>query len=749
VNTGDRDPMESKAMAEVLPRDGQRRRFLKTSAAAAAGLTLAIHLPGRSFAQMAGPGVAANRAQQGAAGAWEPNAFIRVGADNTVTVFVKHLEMGQGTFTGLPTLVAEEMDAAWAQMRVEGAPADASRYNNLLWGPVQGTGGSTAMANSYDQLRQAGAAARAMLVAAAAKRWNVAPDSIRVVNGVVTHTSGKKATFGELAVAAAKEPVPAKVKLKDPKDFVYIGKRVPRTDSRAKSNGTARFTQDVQLEGLLTAVVAHPPRFGARVASFDASAAQKVQGVKYIVEVPNGVAVLAVSFWQAKKGRDALKIEWDESKAFKRSSADIMADYKKLAATPGAVARNDGDAVKVLGGAARTLEASFEFPFLAHSAMEPMNCVASLGAESCEVWNGEQFHTIDQGAVAEIVGLAPERVKINQLFAGGSFGRRANPASDFLREAAYIAKAIKGAAPVKLVWTREDDMRAGYYRPMYYHTIKAALDGSGNVIAWQQRIVGQSILAGTPFEKMMVKDGVDGTSVEGASSLPYAIPNLLVELHSPKIGVPVQWWRSVGSTHTAFSTETFLDELAVAAGKDPVAFRNTLLAAKPRHLGVLKLATEKAGWGLALARGKASEKRGRGVAVHESFNTVVAQVAEVTVSTDGKFKVDRVVCAVDCGVAVNPDVVRAQMEGGIGFGLAAALHSAITLKDGVVEQSNFHQYPPLRINEMPKVEVHIVASTEKPTGVGEPGTPVIAPAVANAIAAATGKRPRSLPLAIA
>ena len=736
-------------MAEVLPRDTQRRRFLKSSAAAAAGFTLAMYLPGKSFAQMAGPGVAAGRATQGAAGAWEPNAFIRVGADNTVTVFVKHLEMGQGTFTGLPTLVAEEMDAAWSQMRVEGAPADASRYNNLLWGPVQGTGGSTAMANSYEQLRKAGAAARAMLVAAAAKRWNVAPDSIRVANGVVTHTSGKKATFGELAAAAAKEPVSADVKLKDPKDFVYIGKRVPRTDSRAKSNGTARFTQDVQLEGLLTAVVAHPPRFGARVASFDASAAQKVQGVKYIVEVPNGVAVLAVSFWQAKKGRDTLKIEWDESKAFKRSSTDIMADYKKLTATPGTVARNDGDAAKALAGAAKTLEASFEFPFLAHAAMEPMNCVVSLNADSCEVWNGEQFHTIDQAAVAEVVGLAPERVKINQLFAGGSFGRRANPASDFLREAAYIAKAIKGAAPVKLVWTREDDMRAGYYRPMYYHTIKAALDAGGNVIAWQQRIVGQSILAGTPLEKMLVKDGVDGTSVEGASSLPYAIPNLLVDLHSPKIGVPVQWWRSVGSTHTAFSTETFLDELAAAAGKDPVAFRKALLATKPRHLGVLQLAAEKARWGSPLAQGKAGEKRGRGVAVHESFNTVVAQVAEVTVSSDGKFRVDRVVCAVDCGVAVNPDVVRAQMEGGIGFGLAAALHSAITLKDGVVEQSNFHQYPPLRINEMPKVEVHIVASTEKPTGVGEPGTPVIAPAVANAIAAATGKRLRSLPLVTA
>jgi len=747
MNMANRDTSDAKAKTESSPRDTQRRRFLRTSAAAAAGFTLAMYLPGRSMAQIGAQGGPPGAATPGAAGAWEPNAFVRVGADNTVTVLVKHLEMGQGTFTGLPTLVAEEMDAAWGQMRVEAAPADASRYNNLLMGPIQGTGGSTAMANSYDQLRKAGASARSMLVAAAAKRWNVPPDSIRVANGVVSHSSGKKATFGELASAAAQEPVPADVPLKDPKDFVYIGKRVPRTDSRAKSNGTAKFTQDVQFEGLLTAVVAHPPRFGARVASFDADAAQQVPGVKYVVRIPSGVAVLATSFWQAKKGRDALKVEWDESQAFKRSSSDIMADYKKLAATPGMVARNDGDVTKAFTGRARTIEASFEFPFLSHSPMEPMNCVVKLDADSCEVWNGEQFHTVDQGAVAEVVGLAPQKVTINQLFAGGSFGRRANPASDFVREAASIAKAIDGAAPVKLVWTREDDMQAGYYRPMYYHTIKAVLDG-GSVTAWKQRIVGQSILAGTPFESFMVKNGIDSTSVEGASSLPYAIPNLLVELHSPKLGVPVLWWRSVGSTHTAFSTETFVDELAVAAGKDPVEFRKSLLAEKPRHVGALQLAAEQAGWGSPLTKGKAGEKRGRGVAVHESFNTVVAQVAEVTVGTDGKFKVDRVVCAVDCGVAVNPDVIRAQMEGGIGFGLSAALYSAITLKDGIVEQSNFHQYPPLRINEMPKVEVHIVASTGKPTGVGEPGTPVIAPAVANAIAAATGKRLRTLPLAI-
>ena len=733
-------------MSDSIIPSSSRRRFLRRSATAAAGFTLGFYLPRNALGQTAGPGQTVSRAA--VASAWEPNAFVRVGSDNTVTVIVKHVEMGQGTFTGLPAIVADEMDAAWTQIRVEAAPADAGRYNNLLWGPVQGTGGSTALANSFEQLRKAGAAARAMLVGAAARQWNVPADSIVVKQGVLTHASGKKATFGQLAAAAGAQPVPGDLKLKDPKDFVYIGKGVPRTDSRAKCNGTAMFTQDVRLPNLLTAVVAHPPRFGAKVAKFDASEAAKVPGVKYVVEVPNGVAVLATSFWQAKKARDALKIEWDESAAFKRSSADIMADYKKLAGSPGKVARNDGDTVKALAGAAKTLDGSFEFPYLAHAAMEPMNCVVALSANSCEVWNGEQFHTIDQGVVAETVGLKPAQVKINQLFAGGSFGRRANPASDFVREAAYIAKSIKGAAPVKLVWTREDDMQAGYYRPMYYHTIRAALDESGNVVAWQQRIVGQSILAGTAFEPMMVKDGVDATSVEGASTLPYAIPNVFVDLHSPKVGVPVQWWRSVGSTHTAFSTETFIDELAIAAGKDPVEFRRSLLHAKPRHRAVLELAAEKAGWSAPLAATPGA-RRGRGVAVHESFNTYVAQVAEVTVTPDGKFSVDRVVCAVDCGLAVTPDVVRAQMEGGIGFGLSATLYGEISLKDGVVEQSNFHQYPVLRIGQMPKVEVHIVASNEKPTGAGEPGTPVIAPAVANAIAAATGKRLRTLPLALA
>jgi isoquinoline 1-oxidoreductase beta subunit len=717
--------------------DPGRRQFLRAGTA----LTIAFYLPDVR-GQLSGPGkTAASGASQGG---FSPNAFVRVAADNSVTVMAKHIEMGQGTYTGLATLVAEELDADWQQVRVEGAPADAGRYNNLFWGPTQGTGGSTAIANSYEQLRKAGAAARAMLVSAAAETWRVPANEITVSNGTLAHKSGRKASFGELAEKAAGMPVPSDVKLKDPKQFKLIGKRVPRKDSRAKTNGTAQFTSDVKLTGMLTAVVAHPPLFGATVKSFDAAKAKAVRGVVNVVQIPAGVAVLGTNFWAAGQGRNALSVEWDESGANKIGSADLLTEYKALAAKPGLAALKSGDVDKALAGAAKTLEGSFEFPYLAHSAMEPMNCVIQLKDGACEVWNGEQFQTVDQGNVARVLGLKPEQVKLNMLYAGGSFGRRANPQSDYLVEAAQIVKAINGSAPVKLQWTREDDTRAGYFRPLYFHTLRAGLDSQGKVVGWQHRIVGQSILAGTPFEPMMVKDGIDATSVEGASNLPYEIPAMLVDLHTTKGAVPVQWWRSVGSTHTAFSTETFIDELAAAAGKDPVAFRRAMLGKHPRHRGVLDLAAAKAGWGKPLPKGRA-----RGVAVHESFNTVVAQVAEVTLLDKGAFRVDRVVCAVDCGVAVNPDVIRAQMEGGIGYGLSAALHGAITLKDGRVEQSNFHDYRPLRINEMPRVEVHIVPSIEKPTGVGEPGVPPIAPAVANALAAATGQRLRNLPLKLA
>lgn len=712
-----------------------RRQFLGGTA----GLTLGLYGFGASAASASATGTMGSMAAVGAT--FEPNAFLRIGTDNIITVVSKHLEMGQGTYTGLATLAAEELDAAWSQVRVEGAAADAKRYNNLLWGPAQGTGGSTAMANSWEQMRQAGASARAMLVSAAARQWGVPAAELSVADGVVSHAASKRqARFGELAEAASREAVPATVALKDPKDYKLIGKRAPRTDSADKTNGRAVFTQDVHLSGMLVAVVAHPPRFGGKVKSFDATQAKAVKGVVDVVAIPTGVAVLARDTWSAKKGRDALKVEWDESGAFKLGTEQIFARYREQVKQPGLVARHEGDADQALQQG-RVLSASFDFPYLAHAAMEPMNCVIQRTAQGCEVWNGEQMHTGDQHALAAVFGLTPEQVVIHTLYAGGSFGRRASKDADYVRECATIVKAIDGKAPVKLVWLREDDMKAGYYRPLFHHRIEATLDTQGQIQAWRHRLVGQSILKGSPFESVLVKDGIDGVSVEGASNLPYAIPNLQVELHTPSdIGVPVLWWRSVGSTHTAYAVETFLDHLATHSKQDPVAMRLKMLDKHPRHAAVLRLAASMSGWDKPLPKGKKGERRGRGVALHESFGSYVAQVAEVTVARDGSFKVDRVVAAVDCGVAINPDVVKAQVEGSIGFALSAALHGEITLQDGVVQQGNFGEYAPIRIQEMPKVEVFIVPSTEKPTGIGEPGVPPLAPAVANALAAATGKR---------
>ncbi len=724
-------------MNDFTIRKVSRRRFLVSMGSAGAGLTLGVYLPGAAAQDQSADGATSLLED----GAFAPNAFVRVGVDNTVKVMIKHLEMGQGTYTGLCTVVAEEMDASWEQVVPAPAPADASRYNNLLWGPSQGTGGSTAMANSFEQLRNAGAAARHMLVAAAAERWGIAPDKITVSAGKVS-AGALSATFGELAEAAAEQPVPEEVALKDPADFVFIGQSFPRKDS-GKTDGTAIFTQDINLPGMLTAVVAHPPRFGGRVASFDDVAARAVNGVEDVVQVANGVAVVARDFWSAKTGRDALEITWDDSAALSGSTESMMAEYREMAETDGIDARNDGDVDAALSSADTVLELDFEFPFLAHAAMEPLNCVVRVDADGCEVWNGEQMHTGDQMALAALLGIDVPRVKINMLYAGGSFGRRANPAADYVLEAAMIAKTRPGT-PVKLVWTREDDTRGGYYRPMHFHRVRAALDADGQPLAWQQSIVGQSIVAGTPFEPFMVKDGVDVTMVEGAVNQPYAVPNFNLQVHNARSPVPVLWWRSVGSTHTAFVCESVIDELALAAGADPVEYRMGLLADHPRHQGVLALAAEKAGWGTPLPEGRA-----RGVAVHESFNSYVAQVAEVTVGADGSFSVDRVVCAVDCGIAVNPDVIRAQMEGGIGFGLSPALLSEITFADGQVVQSNFHDYQVIRIEHMPEVEVHIVPSAEPPTGVGEPGTPVIAPAVANALRAATGQRLTRMPFRLA
>jgi isoquinoline 1-oxidoreductase beta subunit len=570
----------------------------------------------------------------------------------------------------------------------------------------------------------------------------VAASEITVDRGVVSHAqTGRRATFGDLAAKAATLRPPPLVTLKDPKDFKLVGKHLPRLDGTAKTDGSAKFTMDFTLPGMLTALIARPPRFGAIVKSFDATVAKQIKGVTHVVQVPSGVAVVATSFWAARKGREALRVSWDESRAETRSSDDLYTAYRTLARRPGTPARREGDTAGALRRAARVLEAVYEFPYLAHAPMEPLDAVVRVGADGCDLWAGSQVPTIDQQVVASTLGLPPTQVRVNTLLAGRSFGRRATPNGDVAGEAAAVAKAIGGDKPVKLVWTREDDIQGGRYRPLYVHRVRAGLDAQGNIVGWEHRIVGQSILKGTPFEAM-VKDGIDVTSVEGASTLPYAIPNITVELHTTTVGVPVLWWRSVGSTHTAFSTETFLDELAHAAGRDPLEVRRALLAQHPRHLAALNLAAEKAGWGEPLPPGRA-----RGIAVHESFESVVAQVAEVSRRPDGLPKVERVVCAVDCGTAINPDVVRAQMEGGIGFGLAGALWSEITLVRGRVQQRNFDGYRPLRIEDMPAVEVHIVPSGAVPTGVGEPGVPPIAPAVANALFHLSGHRVRRLPFA--
>jgi isoquinoline 1-oxidoreductase beta subunit len=537
-------------------------------------------------------------------------------------------------------------------------------------------------------------------------------------------------------------PAPKSVKLKDPKDWKIIGKPTRRLDTPEKISGRAQFGMDVQFPGLLTAVVARSPVFGGTVKSFDAAKARAVPGVRNVVQVPTGIAVVADHFWAAKLGRDALTIDWDLGPNAMLDTNALREQFRKLAVTPGAVAAQAGDVAAGLTRAAKTIEAEYAVPYLAHAPMEPENCTVRISADKCEVWTGTQFQTMDQGVAARITGLKPEQVEIHTAFLGGGFGRRANPTSDFVSEAVHVAKAA--GAPVKTVWTREDDVRGGYYRPAFVHRARIGVGADGFPVAWQHTLVGQSILAGTPFEQAMVKNGIDATSVEGVSDSPYVkeLPDYRVDLHSPKTGISVLWWRSVGHSHNAFVMESLIDELAHAAEKDPVEYRRTLLKNHPRHLGVLNAVAQKSGWGGALPRGRA-----RGVAVHESFGSFVAQVAEVSIES-GRIRVHRVVCAIDCGVAVNPEAVAAQMESGIAFGLGAALHSALHFKDGRVQESNFHDYEVLRLNEMPRVETHIVNSGEKLGGVGETAVPPIAPAVANAIAALTGQRLRELPLTL-
>ncbi|MEO7936930.1 MAG: xanthine dehydrogenase family protein molybdopterin-binding subunit [Dokdonella sp.] len=711
-----------------------RRRFLGTTASLAGGLVIACFVP---FGKR---GLFAQEGAAPAAAAMDPNAFVRIGSDNTITILIKHSEMGQGVATSLPMVVAEELDCDWSKVRMENAP-NAQVYANSAFG-IQGTGGSTSTLESFDQMRQAGAMARAMLVEAAAQKWKVDASACHTENGYVI-SGAHKASYGELADAAAKLKAPAKVTLKDSSKWALIGKPTRRIDSLAKVTGTAGFGIDVKRPDLLTGVIARAPVFGGKVKRFDASKAKAVPGVVDVIQVPSGIAVLAKHFWAAKKGRDALEIEWDLGVGATLSSVAMRADYRERAKATGVIAKKAGDVDAVLKSASKRIDAEYELPFLAHAPMEPLNCTVEIGKDGCEIWTGTQFQGVDQGVVAQILGIKPEQVKINTQFLGGGFGRRANPHSDFIAEAVHVAKTVN--KPVKIVWTREDDIHGGYYRPMWLSRFSAALGADGKPSAWSHTIVGQSIMAGTPFAAFSIKDGVDSASVEGAADSPYlaAIPAHRVDLHTPETPIPTLWWRSVGHSHTGFVMESFVDELAHAAKSDPLEYHRKLLPADSRNLRALELAAKAFGWGKPLPKGHAA-----GLAAHASFGSHVAQVAEVSVE-NGKIRVHRVVCAIDCGPVVNPLTIEAQMQSAIAFGLSAALHSEITFKDGKVEQSNFNEYVVLRIDEMPKVEVHIVPSTEKMGGVGEPGLPPITPAVANAVFALTGKRLRKLPLTLA
>jgi isoquinoline 1-oxidoreductase beta subunit len=667
------------------------------------------------------------------------NPFIRLGTDGRVVFMVNKSEMGQGVYTSLPMLIAEELEIDWSQVSIEASPVGPDYYHTQ-WG-IQATGGSTSVLSEWERLRKAGAAARVMLVHAAAETWKVDPEKCRAEKGFIIHEpTDRRLPYGKLAEKAAQMKIPQDVPLKRPEDFRVIGKSMKRLDTPEKTSGKALFGIDMKVDHMVTAVIARPPRFGLKVKSLNSDKTKAVPGVKDVVQVDSGVAVVGDGFWSASLGLEALEVTWDEGDGAGVSTDSMREQYRRMSGTPGVAASKKGDPEQGLKQAVNRIHAEYEVPYLAHAPMETLNCLVDLGADYCRIWTGTQFLSGDRDAAAQITGLSPEQITLHNAYLGGGFGRRANPQSDFVGEAVQVAKKVK--RPVKVIWTREDDIKGGYYRPMWFDRITAGLDAKGNPVAWKHTIVGQSILVGSPFEGVMInEDGVDATSVEGAADLPYQIPNLLVDLHSPKIPVPVLWWRSVGHSHTAFVVESFIDELAHAAGKDPYEFRRTLLQDGARQKGVLDLVAQKADWRKPMEKGV-----GRGIAVHESFGSFVAQVAEVSVNPEGRIRVHRVVCAVDCGRVVNPGIVQAQMESGIVFGLSAALHGAITFKDGRVVQSNFHDYPISRMSEIPRVEVHIMPSQEPPGGVGEPGVPPIAPAVTNAIFSVTGKRIRRLPV---
>jgi isoquinoline 1-oxidoreductase subunit beta len=715
-----------------------RRSFLRVSGTAAGGLLVSLYLD---------LPLAAQEGAQPKPKAYPPDAFVQIKPDGKILITVNRLEFGQGVYTSLPMILADEMDADWSQIIAELAPA-ADVYKDPLYG-IQMVGGSGSIAHSFQQYRELGAKTRAMLVAAAADQWKVASDQCHTEASMVHGPSGQSAKYVELAQAAARQPVPDTVQLKDPSQFRLVGKAVRRLDSRPKCDGSIKFGLDLDLPGMKTAVIARPPVFGGRVKTFDDKLARSMEGVREVFEIPlvkgTGVAVVADKFWTAKQARDRLKIDWDLSSVKPADSAQLFAEYKELARTPGTVAVNRGDqkAMDVVAASNRIV-AEYEFPYLAHTPMEPLNTTIRFDGDRAEVWAGSQFQTVDQMAIAEVLGLKPEQVTFHTEMAGGGFGRRAVPDSHVQRETAAIAKRLRGT-PVKLVWAREDDVQGGYYRPMHVHRVEIGISDDGMPTAWRHVIVGQSLVIGTPFAAKLIKNGVDQTVVEGVADTRYTIPNFHVSAHHPQVNVPVLWWRSVGNTHTGFVMETLVDELATRAKMDPIAYRLKLLSPDAKKLrACLALLEEKsAAW-----RKSVPGNHAVGIACHECFETGVACAVEVSIE-DQRPRIHRATIAVDPGVAVNPLTIESQMQGGLGFGVTQLMaKGAITLKNGRVEQRNFDGYTPPYMKDAPvAVDVHILPSMEKPSGCGEPPVPVIAPAVVNALAKLTGKRYRSLPLA--
>jgi isoquinoline 1-oxidoreductase beta subunit len=701
-----------------------RRTLLQAGAAAGGGLMLSLSLP---FAR--------GEAEAAGADAFVPNAFVRIGGDGQIVLTMPYVEMGQGTYTAIPMLIAEELEVDLKQVGLEHAPPDEKHYANPLLG-VQATGNSNAVRAAWQPLRQAGAVARTMLVAAAAKRWNVEPATCRAQSGEVLHPpTGKRATYGDLAADAARLPVPEKVTLKEPKDFRLIGTPAKRLDTPAKVNGTAVYGIDARPPGVKIATLAQSPTFGGRVKSVDDTAAKAVKGVRQIVRLDDAVAVVADHMGAARKGLAALKIEWDDGPNGKLGTGDIAAELEQATRKPGPVAQNIGDVDKALAAAATKVEATYQVPFLAHATMEPMNCTVHARKDSCEIWIGSQAVARVQARAAKVAGLPVDKVVVHNHLIGGGFGRRLE--SDGAERAVQIAQQVDG--PVKVIWTREEDIQHDMYRPYWFDRLSAGLDAKGMPVAWSNRFAGSSVIA--RWLPPAFKNGLDPDSTEGAIDLVYALPNLRVEyVRVEPPGIPTAFWRSVGPSHNVFVTESFIDELAAAAKQDAVAYRRALLDKSPRARAVLDLAAEKAGWG-----GPLPARVGRGVSLQFVFGSYLAQVAEVEVAKNGEVRVRRVVCAVDCGTVVNPDTVRAQIQSAINFGATAALYGEITLKDGRVEQANFDTYQMLRMNEAPAIEVHIVQNSEAPGGMGEAGTSAVVPAIANAIFAATGKRLRKMP----